>query len=164
MKPTSLLQENLSEFATTPSRALSLSRRLMKVRIVVVVIGAIFFPSLSIARQSVAYGPDNAPYRADLLSCEAPAYPYLAKRHRCQGRGLFRVTINPSNGRPAQVVVLKSTGFGILDDSAVAALRAWRWKLGTRRQFDIPIAFTLSHDPYSGKPPIGTSRLPKSPR
>ena len=129
-----------------------------------VVIGAIFFPSLAVARQSVAYGSDNAPYRADLLSWEAPVYPFLAKLHRCQGRGLFRVTINPNGGRPAQVVILKSTGFGILDDSAVAALRAWRWKLGTRRQFDIPIAFTLSQDPYSGKPPIGTSRLPKSPR
>jgi len=136
----------------------------MKARIVPVVIGTIFFPMLSVARQSVAYASDNAPFRAGLLKWEAPAYPFLAKLHRCQGRGLFRVTINPATGAPAQVVMLKSTGFGILDDSAVLALRAWRWKPGTRRQFDIPIAFTLSQDPNSGKPPVGSSRLPKSPR
>jgi TonB family protein len=136
----------------------------MKAHIISVVVGAIFFPSLSVARQSVAYASDDAPFRAGLLSWEAPAYPFLAKLHRCQGRGVFRVTINPATGRPAQVVMLKSTGFGILDDSAVLALRAWRWKPGTRRQFDIPIAFTLSQDPNRGKPPVGSSRLPKSPR
>jgi TonB family protein len=136
----------------------------MKARIVSALIGGVLFPSLCVARQSVAYASDNAPYRAGLLSWEAPAYPFLAKLHRCQGRGVFRVTVNPANGRPARVVMLKSTGFGILDDSALAALRAWRWKPGTRGPFDIPIAFTLSPDPNSGKPPVGSSRLPKSPR
>ena len=51
-----------------------------------------------------------------------------------------------------------------LDDSVLAALQAWRWKPGTRGQFDIPITFTLSRDPNSGKRPVGSSRLPKSPR
>ena len=136
----------------------------MKARIVSALIGGVLFPSLCVARQSVAYASDNAPYRAGLLSWEAPAYPLLAKLHHCQGRGVFRVTINAASSRPAQVVILKSTGFSILDDSAVLALRAWRWKPGTRRQFDIPISFTIAQDPNSGKPPVGSSRLPKSPR
>ncbi len=49
----------------------------MKARIVVVVIGTIFFPSLSIARPSDAYASDDAPFRAGLLKWEAPAYPAL---------------------------------------------------------------------------------------
>ena len=167
MKPTTEMfdvRRAMFDLATTPCRGLFLSRSVMKARIVVVLIGAILFPSLSIATQSVAYAPDSAAFRAALLSWEAPAYPLRAKLHHCQGRALFRVTINPATGAPAQIVRLKSTGFGILDDSAVLALRTWRWKPGTRGQFDIPITFTLSHDPNSGKPPVGSSRLPKSPR
>ena len=160
--PPTLRRDTLSSCHSTTRWFISFP--LDKTRIISVVVGAIFFPSLSVARQSVAYASDNAPYRAGLLSWEAPAYPLLAKLHHCQGRGVFRVTVNPASSRPAQVVILKSTGFGILDDSAVLALRAWRWKPGTRRQFDIPISFTLAQDPNSGKPSVGSSRLPKSPR
>jgi hypothetical protein len=84
----------------------------MKPRIISVIVGAILSPSLSIASQSVAYATGNAPYQAGLLSWEAPAYPFLAKLRHCQGRGVFRVTINPVSGHPAQIVMLKSTGFG----------------------------------------------------
>ena len=136
----------------------------MKPRIISVIVGAILSPSLAVANQSVAYASGNAPYRAGLISWEVPAYPFLAKLHHCQGRGVFRATINPASGHPANVVLLNSTGFGILDDSVLAALQAWRWKPGTRGQFDIPITFTLSRDPNSGKRPVGSSRLPKSPR
>jgi TonB family protein len=157
-------QSEMRSLHSTRDCGLSLASSMMKTRIIVVVIGAVFFPSLVIATQSVAYAPDTAEFRAGLLSWEAPAYPFRAKLHRCQGRALFRVTINPATGAPAQIVRLKSTGFGILDDSAVLALRTWRWKPGTRGQFDIPINFTLSRDLNSGKPPVGSSRLPQSPR
>jgi TonB family protein len=123
---------------------------------------ALFWPLPSIAKQSISYAPDNAPWRIGLQKWEAPAYPYLAKLYRCQGRAVFRVTVNPATGAPAQIVMLKSTNFGILDTSAVLALRAWRWVPGTRKQFDIPIVFTLSSD-YP-KHPAGTSVLPRSPR
>jgi len=165
-------RNSLSDFGSAKLQVLAIARRgslspsrwIMKPRIISVIVGAILSPSLSVASQSVAYATGNAPYRAGLISWEAPAYPFLAKLHHCQGRGVFRVTINTASGHPAQVVVLNSTGFGILDDSVLAALRAWRWKPGTRGPFDIPITFTLSKDPNPGKPPAGSSRLPKSPR
>jgi len=51
----------------------------MKARIVSTLIGGVLFPSLCVARQSVAYASDNAPYRAGLLSWEAPAYPFFGQ-------------------------------------------------------------------------------------
>ena len=123
---------------------------------------ASFWPSLCVAQQSISFAPDNAVWRTGLLKSEAPAYPFLAKHYRCEGRGLFRVTVNPATGVAAQVVALKSTGFGILDNSAIWALRSWRWVPGTRKQFDIPITFELS--PNYPKHPAKTSVLPRSPR
>jgi TonB family protein len=136
----------------------------MKRRCVVLSVSVIvpFWSSLCVGQQSISFARDNAVWRTGLLKSEAPAYPFLAKHYRCQGRGLFRVTVNPATGVPAQVVTLKSTGFGILDNSAIWALRAWRWVPGTRKQFDIPITFELS--PNYPKHPAGTSALPRSPR
>jgi len=98
----------------------------------------------SAAEHSVAYMDNgDSPARVDLIKTQAPAYPEVAKRWRVQGAGLFRVTLNPTTGRVANVAVLKSTGYRVLDASAIIALRAWRWRPGSKwRQVDIPIRFS----------------------
>jgi len=127
---------------------------------------AVFFCCVlrSAAEHSVAYMDNgDSPARVDLIKSEAPAYPEVAKRWRVQGAGLFRVTLNPTTGRVANVAVLKSTGYRVLDASAIKALRAWRWRPGSKwRQADIPIRFVLSQQ-GAFKAPAGTSLLPPSP-
>src|SRR2546423_12827859 len=126
----------------------------------------IFFCSVlgSAAQHSIAY-MDNGrnPARVDLIKTEAPAYPEVAKRWRVQGAGLFRVTLDSTTGRVANVAVVKSTGYRVLDASAIIALRAWRWRRGSKwRQVDIPIRFVLGQQGVF-KAPAGTSLLPPSP-
>jgi hypothetical protein len=42
------------------------------------------------------------------------------------------------------VEVLKSTGYEVLDQSAIAALRQWRFKLRGVRSVRVPINFKMS--------------------
>ena len=109
---------------------------------------AVFFCSVlrSAAQHSIAYMDNGrSPARVDLIKTEAPAYPEVAKRWRVEGAGQFRVTLNPTTSRVANVAVLKSTGYRVLDASAIKALRGWRWRPGSKwRQVDIPIRFVLS--------------------
>jgi TonB family protein len=116
------------------------------------------------AEHSIAYmDTSDNPWTKELVKTEAPAYPEVAKRWHVQGAGLYRITVDPSTGRVVNVAIVKSTGFGVLDASAMRALRAWRWRPGTKlRQVNIPIRFTLNQaNPF--KVPAGTTRLSPSP-
>jgi protein TonB len=57
------------------------------------------------------------------LVAPAPRYPPASRRLREQGEVLVRVLIGP-DGRPAEVSVLRSSGFLRLDDAALEAVRA----------------------------------------
>ncbi len=66
-----------------------------------------------------------------------------------------------TTGRVTDVSVLKSTGYGVLDGSAIRTLKLWRWKPGRSRQVNVPISFKL--DPrWANKPFPGASPLPRS--
>src|SRR3954462_15445289 len=56
-------------------------------------------------------------------------------------RGWFKLTLD-SGGRVLSVAVLKSTGHRVLDDSAVAALRQWRFRPVLENYLTMPIEFT----------------------
>jgi outer membrane biosynthesis protein TonB len=56
------------------------------------------------------------------------------------------------------VIAVRSTGYGLLDSAAIAALRRWRWKPGTWREVDMPIAFQKVSGPPKMAPP-GTVQL-----
>ena len=71
-----------------------------------------------------------------------PVYPYEARRARIQGRGWYRMYINP-DGTVTRVGVLKSTGSEMLDVNAANGLIHWRAKPGTPKEVDIPITFSL---------------------
>ena len=60
-------------------------------------------------------------------SLPAPIYPARSRRAGEQGTAMVRVLID-STGRPTQVSIDKSSGFPALDESAVSAVRAARFK------------------------------------
>jgi protein TonB len=61
------------------------------------------------------------------LSRPAPSYPVYSRRAGETGRVLVRVLIDES-GDPLRLELQQSSGFSRLDDSAVAAIRAARFR------------------------------------
>jgi protein TonB len=54
-------------------------------------------------------------------------YPFASRRAREQGQVRVRVLVDPQ-GRPQQLELLRSSGFARLDEAALAAVRATRFK------------------------------------
>ena len=77
-----------------------------------------------------------------------PEYPDFAKRKGWQGECLLRVVVT-AEGRADSVAVHRSSGFAILDQSAVAAVRRWRFLPsvdggGSRvSTIEVPVNFSL---------------------
>jgi protein TonB len=71
-----------------------------------------------------------------------PEYPVVARMHRWIGKGYFRCRLHP-NGGVLSVQVLRSTGYDILDQAAIAALRQWRFKVIGLKGVIIPVTFSL---------------------
>ena len=82
-----------------------------------------------------------------------PPYPLVARRLGREGVVLLGILVAP-DGRPAEVRVLRSSGFAPLDDSAVATVRdRWRF-IPARRSGEavggrvkVPIRFRLAGEP-----------------
>ena len=78
----------------------------------------------------------------------APPYPYAAIRQQQQGTVLLKATIDKA-GRPVTVEVMESSGFSLLDDSALRTVRRWKFDpahigfLPVHARIVIPIRFTL---------------------
>ncbi len=65
-------------------------------------------------------------YNADYLRNPAPAYPIVARRLGHAGKVLLHVFVD-GNGRPQKVEITKSSGYQLLDQSALDAVRKWRF-------------------------------------
>ena len=88
---------------------------------------------------------DEARRKHLLTEFVRPAYPDEAKRHLWTGRGVFELKFNPTTGRVREVHVVKSTGHGILDASAIGALKRWTAKPGSIYALKpFPIEFTYT--------------------
>ena len=80
-----------------------------------------------------------------------PNYPESAKQRGEQGRAVLRVDVTV-DGRAAAVSVLRSTGFPRLDQSAVDAVRGWRFIPATRGGrpvaaiAEVPVNFQLASE------------------
>jgi len=87
-------------------------------------------------------------FDAAYLNNPAPRYPALSRRLGEQGRVTLRVVVNPA-GRADSVQVRTSSGFARLDESAVEAVKTWRFvpaKRGNEAITDtvlVPIPFIL---------------------
>jgi protein TonB len=90
--------------------------------------------------------------QADYLRPPSPRYPPLAHRLGLQGVVLVRVTI-AMTGEPVRVEIERSSGFRLLDDAALAAVRkAWFRPLlesGTARVVEALIPVDFSTDPMA---------------
>ena len=80
-----------------------------------------------------------------------PAYPYAARDKRLTGSGIVLVNVDSSTGTVVSAQMLKSTGYKVLDDSALEAFRQWRFKPGTVRKVRIPINFVMRGSPGYGE-------------
>lgn len=93
---------------------------------------------------------DSVPrFDADYLNNPAPGYPALSRRLREQGVVLLRVYVLPS-GAPEQVELKQSSGSARLDESALTAVRKWKFTpaqsagRAVAAWVVVPIAFSLS--------------------
>jgi len=94
--------------------------------------------------------PDSSPdYRAPSLHNPPPRYPHAARRRGMQGRVLLHVEVMVS-GHCGQIEVQKSSGYDMLDEAAVEAVKAWQFIPATHLGFPvqswlhIPIRFELT--------------------
>ena len=82
------------------------------------------------------------------LAKEKPPYPPLARRRGYHGRLLIKLLVSPL-GKVDRVVLVKSSGYSILDRVAVKTLKKWRFrpamKNGRPISFwvEVPVVFDL---------------------
>jgi protein TonB len=78
-----------------------------------------------------------------------PAYPERARRAGWEGRVTVRVEVS-ADGSPISVALEKSSGYGVLDQAALRAVKGWRFQPRTiggvtmAGTVDVPVNFTLS--------------------
>jgi protein TonB len=104
-----------------------------------------------------SYPHKRPPWLDDIVKKPGPNYPYSDRAKHHTGRGLFRIYLDLQTGAVTQVATLQSTGFATLDESAVAALRRWRWKPGKWKEIEIPVTFVMGH--VSDPLPRGATQL-----
>jgi TonB family protein len=100
----------------------------------------------------------HAPWMDDIIEAHSPHYPYGDRVQHNQGRGIYRLTLDPQTGTVSNITILKSTGVGTLDGCALSAFRRWRWKPGKWKEVDMPVTFQLNRHPT---PIPGGIALPK---
>jgi protein TonB len=81
--------------------------------------------------------------KATVTYAPRPVYPYEARRQRMAGSGVALLTIDQTSGTVTNVVMTRSCGNAILDNSALDALRRWRFKPGSATKVQVPITYTL---------------------
>jgi periplasmic protein TonB len=104
-------------------------------------------------------GPNRVPATGEDLSVvkpryaltPSPTYPTAARTRGQEGLVILAVEVLAS-GRTGQVLVKKSSGYALLDQSAQNTIRSWRFEPARRQQtpqamiVDIPIRFSLKND------------------
>jgi TonB family protein len=81
----------------------------------------------------------------NILYAPWPKFPLSSVWEGAPGKGRFQLTIDPRTGQVTTVKILESTRDNRLDAAAIKALRQWRFKPNTLRQFVVPIDFDLGY-------------------
>ena len=89
------------------------------------------------------YPNKRAPWVLDQVKTVMPSYPNTEIFARHEGIGFFQLKLDSKTGSVSKVTILKSTGFDLLDERAISALRRWRWRPGKWREIIIPVKFNL---------------------
>ena len=86
--------------------------------------------------------------RPSVSANRPPQYPDLARRNGWQGLCMVRVAVDAS-GRPGAVSVARSSGYGILDQAALTAVKRWRFTprmlrgVAAESTVEVPVNFRL---------------------
>jgi len=70
-------------------------------------------------------------------------YPELARRQAMQGRVIVAFRIR-DDGRVDHVHIVQSSGYGILDESALHSISTWTFEPGNESDHNVPIVFRLN--------------------
>jgi len=76
-----------------------------------------------------------------LIKKVEPEYPPGFVVHGAEGKGRFRLTINPKSGEVDEVKIVESCGYKDLNELAAKALLQWRFQPGTRGPVEVPVEF-----------------------
>lgn len=82
------------------------------------------------------------------LNNKPPEYPSMARKRGFEGKVILRVRVL-SSGNPEELEIKDSSGYDILDEAALRAVREWKFKPATRggkpvdSWVEIPIRFEL---------------------
>lgn len=79
------------------------------------------------------------------LNNPAPRYPRQAILKGWEGETLVKVSIN-RDGEVEDITVLRSSGYGVLDEAVMKVLKGWRFEKGKARQLQIPFRFLLENE------------------
>jgi TonB family protein len=91
----------------------------------------------------------NVEAKPAYLKNQPPTYPELAQRRGEQGFVLLSVKVT-ARGSVAEIKVKRSSGFPLLDDAALQAVRAWQFEpahigpMAFDSEVDVPLRFRLS--------------------
>lgn len=112
-----------------------------------IALGVLAVPALLVAGCQQALPPPVQTTRVMAVDTPAPAYPPEVACADVGGRVLLRVTVG-TDGRTAELEMLESSGQPALDDSALEAVRTWRFEPATRggqpavSTINVPVTFT----------------------
>ncbi len=81
--------------------------------------------------------------RATMRNNPKPEYPPVARRRGWEGKVLLDVAVD-ARGRASGVKIAESSGRRVLDDSAVRAVRGWKFTPATRGEVPVDSRLTLS--------------------
>ena len=79
-----------------------------------------------------------------------PKYPPQAVRQRMEGKVVLKVLVG-LDGKPEEITVEKTSGYRVLDQAAIAAVKTWAFNAGqkngaaSRGYALVPIEFNLSN-------------------
>jgi TonB family protein len=92
----------------------------------------------------VAAGPNTPrPWARDIIKEVRPHLPASERAKHHEGEGLFRVIVDPHSGTVRRVIVLKSSGYPVIDRTIADALQQWRMRPQTWKEFEIYVGLWL---------------------
>ena len=86
--------------------------------------------------------------KVGLTSSIPPMYPRVAREAGWEGTVMVRVLVG-SNGMPEEILIRKGSGYPILDEAAIEAVKMWQFRpakdgnIPIKSFVDIPINFDL---------------------
>jgi protein TonB len=103
-----------------------------------------------------AYAPAEQEARADYERNPSPEYPGRARQLGFEGTVQLQVKVNP-NGGVDEVKIAVSSGYSMLDDAALRAVKTWVFKPARRGNqpvaawVQVPIRFALNPSATSNR-------------